>query len=110
MSKPSRPSPRIRLNIAPPLAHEVFSKLLKAIGQAMDDLQIPHESSNGYEVRNAGDIVSLYDPTGAVVKTFDLARFRPARQTRPLAIDRNRSAGAAPLAMDRVRSVDEAQQ
>ena len=108
MTKPSRPSPRIRLNIAPPLALEVFSKLLKAIEKAMDDLKIPHEASNGYAVRNAGDVVRLSDPAGVVVKTFDLAQFRPV--PRPTTIDRNRGAGAGPSVIDRVRSVDEGQQ
>ena len=74
--KPSRPSPRLRLLPRPPLTFDAFSELLKAIGQTMDDLAIPHEVSSDYEVSNEGDIVTLRDPTGLTVATYDLQAFR----------------------------------
>ena len=74
--KPSRPSPRLRLLPRPPLTFDAFSELLKAIGQTMDDLAIPHEVSNDYSVSNEGDIVTMRDPSGLTVMTYDLQAFR----------------------------------
>jgi hypothetical protein len=76
MKKPSRPSPRIRLNPRPPLTFEEFSDLLKAIGQTMDELGVAHEVSSDYEVANEGELVMLRDPTGLALMTFDLRMFR----------------------------------
>jgi hypothetical protein len=74
--KPSRPSPRIRLLPRPPLTFEAFSDLLKAIGQGMDELGVAYEVSSDYEVANEGNVVTLRDPTGLAVMTFDLQTFR----------------------------------
>ena len=74
--KPSRPSPRLRLLPRPPLTFDAFSELVKAIAQTMDDLGVPHEVSSDYEVSNEGDTVTLRDPTGLTVMTYDLQAFR----------------------------------
>ena len=74
--KPSRPSPRINLLPRPPLSFDAFSDLLKAIGQTMDELGVPYEASSDYVVSNEGEIVTLRDPTGLTVQTFDLQAFR----------------------------------
>lgn len=76
MSKLSRPSPRIRLLPRPPLTFVEFGNLIRAIGQAMDELGVVHEASSDYEVANEGENVTLRDPTGLTVQTFDLQAFR----------------------------------
>ncbi len=76
MSKLSRPSPRIRLLPRPPLTFVEFGNLIRAIGQAMDELGVAHEVSSDYDVANEGDNVTLRDPTGLAVMSFDLQTFR----------------------------------
>ena len=75
-SHPSRPSPRVRLLLRPPLTFSEFGELLKAIAQRMDDLNIDHAAGSDYEVANEGETVTLRDPTGLTVETFDLQAFR----------------------------------
>lgn len=75
-SHPSRPSPRVRLLLRPPLTFSEFGDLLIAIAQRMDDLNIDYAVSSDYEVANEGDNVTLCDPTGLTVMTFDLQTFR----------------------------------
>lgn len=75
MSK-SRPSPRIQLQLRPPSTFTAFNRLVKAIGDEMDRLEIPFDVSSDYAVRNNGDVVSMYDPAGIVVATFNMQDYR----------------------------------
>lgn len=76
MSKKQRPSPIIRLTIRPPVVWSVFTKLIAAIGQTMDDLEIPFETSSEHSVTNEGDVVTLRDPQGATLATYDVQALR----------------------------------